>query len=423
MTKRTRLAVAVTLGVLGSLITAVPASTAAPLYYFMGYAGGSQVQVLGNTIKSDLTGRSVVSGFKAPASDKNRIAGTNVAKGLVKIGAINTYAQARRVDKGVKIKTGARTADVSLLGGVIEVDAVETDTVAVRKPNSAKHRSNTKFLGLTIAGTEYPVNVSKNTTVTIPGIATVVLNGSFGDKSGKSAASYGFGLAATLLKPSKNLPAGATVVLNPTASMVQGSPPVNTPIVGGVGYGTFVQASVGELLEVDAGRTGAIALPLNGTGGKTIENSTASVNLPEILNLGVVRSTANGKIREGFGRAKVTNQTAGVKVLGNLITADAIKVVSKTIKRKSMKKPKKKMRMTFVNLKINGETILPIDVSPNTEIRIDGVAVIRLNKRSRSSFGASIVGLEIVLLNPKGDVPAGSIIQLAAASSYVVPQQ
>lgn len=422
MTTRTRLALAVALGVIGSLVTAVPASTAAPLYYFTGYAGGSQVQVLGNTLTSDLTGRSVVSGFQAPQRDRNRVLGSRVAGGVARIGAINTWSAATRADSGIKIRTGARTADVSLLGGVIKVDLVETNTVAVRKPGSSRHRSATKFLGLTIAGEEYPATVAKNTTIDIPGVATVVLNGSFGDESGKSATAYGFGLAATLLKPSKDLPAGATVLLNPTYSSVQASPPVNTPAVGGIGYGTFVQASVGDILDVDAGRTAAVAVPLIGTGGEKIVNATAAIDLPGILELGVVRSTASGTVRTGFGEAKVTNQTAGIKVLGDLVTADAIRVASKTIKRKSMKRPRSTMNMTFVNLKVGG-TVIPLDVSANTVVTVGNLARVTINKRERTPLGATIVGIEILLLGEQADLPAGSIIQLAAASSYVIPQK
>jgi hypothetical protein len=143
-------------------------------YFYIGHAGGTQIQALGTTIRSDLTAASGVEGFTFPAHDDNRAAGVNVGSGLVKVGVVTTWADAVPVANGTRTITGARTADLSLLGGLIRADAVETVPTATNMPDGVSSSSSTKFIGLTIAGQEYPVNLPKDFTITIPGIAAIV---------------------------------------------------------------------------------------------------------------------------------------------------------------------------------------------------------------------------------------------------------
>ena len=64
-------------------------------YFYIGHAGGTQVQALGTTIRSDLTAASGVEGFTFPAHDDNRAAGVNVGSGLVKVGVVTTLGERR----------------------------------------------------------------------------------------------------------------------------------------------------------------------------------------------------------------------------------------------------------------------------------------------------------------------------------------
>ena len=69
--------------------------------------------------------------------------------------------------------------------------------------------SSTEFVGLTIAGKKYPINVAPNTGINIPGVARVVINASQTATSGKSVATQGAGLFVTLLKARNGVAAGA----------------------------------------------------------------------------------------------------------------------------------------------------------------------------------------------------------------------
>ena len=121
-------------------------------YFYVGHAGGTQIRAFGTTVRSDLTSASGVEGNTFPAHDDNRVLGVNVASGLVKLGAVTTWADAVPVNHGTRTITGARTADVSLLGGLIKADAVETVTTATKTPSGVSSTSSTKYIGLTVAG-------------------------------------------------------------------------------------------------------------------------------------------------------------------------------------------------------------------------------------------------------------------------------
>src|SRR3954451_16103276 len=175
-------------------------------YFYIGHAGGTQIRALGTTIRSDLTADSSVEGYAFPAHDDNRAAGVNVGSGLVKVGAVTTWADAVPAGDGTRMITGARTADVSLLGGLIKADAVETVTTATKTPDGLTSSSSTKFIGLTVAGQEYPVNLPADFNITIPGIAAIVANSSTHYTVAGGSYITGFGLYVGLLKPFNNVP-------------------------------------------------------------------------------------------------------------------------------------------------------------------------------------------------------------------------
>src|SRR4051794_21942869 len=241
-------------------------------YFYIGHAGGTQIRALGTSIRSDLTAASSVEGYTFPAHDDNRAAGVNLGSGLVKAGVVTTWADAvPSGSDGTKTITGARTADVSILGGLIKADAVETVTTATKRPSGVSSTSSTKFIGLTIAGKEYPVNLPKDFTITIPGVAAIVANSSTQYTVAGGTYITGFGLYVGLLKPFNTVPAAATVLLNPTQSIVVPAPPPAAPQIGGIGYSSNIKATVGPALDVDAGPSAFVATPPGGTGKETVQ--------------------------------------------------------------------------------------------------------------------------------------------------------
>jgi hypothetical protein len=386
-------------------------------YFYIGHAGGTQIQALGTTIRSDLTATSGVEGYTFPARDDNRVAAVNVASGLVKVGVVTTWAQAVPVPNGTRTITGARTADVSLLGGLIKADAVETVTTATKTPDGLSSTSSTKFIGLTINGQEYPVNLPKDFTVTIPGIAAIVANSSTAYDVAGGTYITGFGLYVGLLKPFNNVPAAATVLLNPTQSIVVPAPPPAAPQIGGIGYGTQIKAQVGPALDVDAGPSAFVATPPGGTRGETIQNATAEVSVPQALHVAAVKSWTTGKTVPGHGKVKVNSQLAGLDVLNGLITADAINT-SAVVKKKKSKKVTTKLDTELLNLTVAGHAI-PVHVGRNTSIDISGVGHLVLNEQVKKDWGGYVRALHLTLTTAQYGLPVGAEIEVGVALGWV----
>jgi hypothetical protein len=385
-------------------------------YFYTGHAGGTQVRALGTSIRSDLTSASGVAGYTFPAHDDNRAAGVNVGSGLVKVGAVTTWADAVPVTNGTRTITGARTADISLLGGVIKADAVETVTTATKTPDGVSSTSSTRFVGLTIAGQEYPVNLPKDFTVTIPGIAAIVANSSTAYTLAGGSYITGFGLYVGLLKPFSNVPATATVLLNPTQSIVMPAPPPSAPQIGGLGYGSNIKATVGPALDLDAGPSAFVSTPPGGTQGETIQNATTEVTVPNVLHVAAAKSWTTGKTVPGHGKVKVNNQLAGVDVLNGLITADAISAGA-VVKKKRSNKVTTRIGSQLLNLTVAGNAI-PANVPPNTRLELAGVGTLVLNEQVTAGWGGYVRALHLTLSTSQYGLPVGAEVEVGVALGW-----
>jgi len=387
-------------------------------YFYIGHAGGTQVQGFGTTIRSDLTAASSVEGYTFPAHDDNRAAGVNLGSGLVKIGAVTTWADAVPVANGTRTITGARTAGLTMLGGLISADAVETVTTATKTPDGVSSTSSTKFIGLTVAGQAYPANLPKDFTITIPGIAAIVANSSTAYTVAGGTYITGFGLYVGLLKPFKGVSAAGTVLLNPTQSIVVPAPPPAAPQIGGIGYSSAIKANVGPGLDLDAGPSAFVATPPGGTEGETIQNATAEVSVPSVLHAAATRSWTTGKTVPGRGKVTVNNELAGLDVLDGLITADAISA-SVLVKKRKSRKVTSTLGTQLLNLTVAGNAF-PANVAPNTRVDLAGVGTLVLNEQVKESWGGYVRALHLTLTTARNGLPVGAEIEIGVALGWAV---
>lgn len=406
-----------------------PASAATESMAYATFAGGTKISAVGTTISSDLTAESAIKG-KAPDEASNKVASVRVGSALsplVRVGAIATDATAVASGVGFKTTAHAHTANVSLLNGAIKISAIETTSTAestgTAEPTAS---STTEFIGLTIGGKKYPINVPANTGVTIPGLDEVRLNATHTATEGDSVVSQGAGLYVTLLRPSNGVAAGATIVLNPTFTMItpledgEGGNPL-----GGGGLGAYAFAHVGDAIEAETGKLGGKLMPPRGTDGKTESNTTAKVNVPQLLTAKVMESTITGTSVPALSEATATSTITDLKVfpslLSSLISATAIGSTSHV--RMDGGEPITEGDLQFINLKIAGQEI-PIDVPPNTELDIAGLGKVVINehKEIRAPGGGyvyQVIGLHITLDTARAGLPVGAEIQLATSQAIV----
>lgn len=389
------------------------------------FAGGTKISAVGTTITSDLTAESAVSGVQ-PASDSNKIASVR-ANGLVQTGVVTTDASAVRSGNGFTTTAHARTANVNLLNGLIRISAVDTTSTAESNGTDAPTASSsTEFVGLTIAGKKYPINVRENTGVTIPGVATVVINASQTATSGESVVTQGAGLYVTLLKARNGVAAGAEIMLNPTYTMI--TPAKDTDgghPLGGGGFGAYAYVNVGDEVEAETGKLGGKMMPPLGTGGLPVSNTTAKVNVPQLIRADGVATTVTGTSIPALSESTVSSKLANLNLFpslfGGLITATAIGSTSHV--RLDGGTPVTEGSLQFINLKIAGKPIA-VDVPKNTTINVAGLGKVVINEHKELrvpgvGHAYQVIALHITLDTARAGLPVGAEIQIGASQAFV----
>lgn len=396
-----------------------PAAAADPQKYtYMGSSAGTKITALGTMISSGPTASSNLADSVVPNQ-----AGISVAKvdvgNLVNVGAITSGQQAVASGDGVKITSGVKIAGISLLGGLIKADAIESTSFASASSAGLDGGTSTTFLRLTINGKAYPLNIPANTKIEIPGLAKIVINETRVDKSvpGKTIRTMGTALHVTLLKATADAPAGAEIQLNPTQALIVPTGKDVASAVGGFSYATFIGVQAGDQVKVLAQPTGIVMLPSNGTNGQETKVETVAVNIPQVAELSAITTRANAKTIVGYSDVTTGAKLADINLLSGLIRAEAVETISHV--RKSEADNVAEAQTNFVGLTIAGKKI-PIDVKPNTQIYILGVAQVYVNQQLTKPNYSAVVGLRVTLSTKKFGLPVGADIQVAVASSYVI---
>jgi hypothetical protein len=411
------LAIPVALAAMVVSLIAPPASAATLSYNYFAYSGGSIIRALGTTISSDLTAQSGISGTAVPNSNSNKVASAKV-DGLLSLGGVQTKTSsaASGLD-GIQLTSDSQTLGVSLLNGLITADAVTTHNTTTGSPLGITGTASTQFLNIKIAGVDLPLNIPKNYKVSIPGVATIVLNGSVQTmQDGGILYNQGYGVGIWLLQPYGGAPTGSTIFLNPTFAALAPGIPVNQPQTGGYAYGTQVLVSAGSDVSGQVGKTAAIGTPPGGTGGKTSTNTTATANVPDVLKVGAITSTTTATVSATSAEVTNTNEIAGVNLFDGLITADAIKVTAHTKKVNGVLTHD--MKLEFVNLVVAGNAI-PVNVGPNTTINVAGLGTVVINDQLQTANANRVRGIYVKLLQPKNGLGTGAEVEVAVAASWI----
>jgi hypothetical protein len=407
---------------LAASVAVVPAAAAFPDYAYAGTAGGTQITAVGTTISSAATAQSALFGFQ-PGQSTNKIASV-YAGGLATVGAVTTDVTATPRDNGFTLKSHARTASVSLLGGAIKVQAVDTTSTASSSDGApTEANTTTQLLGLTIAGKTYPVNVPANTGVNIPGVASITINAQRTAIHEQTAVTTGAGLIVTLLAPKGGAAAGAVIMLNPTFAATQPAHPDNpdAPSLGGGAYAAYVEAHATDQIKAETGRLANVGVPLAGTSGATLNNHLANAYVAGVLNVGVMDSYASGITTADYAKTVTTTKTGRISLFGGLIQVGALGSTSQA----EMVDDEftSTGSLQFVNLRIAGKTI-PIDVAPNTSINVANLGTVTINEQKSVAVngfvhGFQTIGVHITLDVAKAGLPVGAEIQLATSQALI----
>jgi hypothetical protein len=392
---------------------------AATTWSYMAYAGATQVKVLDNTVSSDYTAPAYIYGAAAGMKDANSTARVD-ANGVASVGAVETKAESFETARGIGTRTVSQVADVNLLGGLITADALKTTVTSHGNDDgSSSATGGTEFVNLKIVGVDLPVNIPKNFSVRIPGVAEVYLDYFATSGSPGNRGSMATALTVHLLKSAGQLDKGATVAINPALTFLGPGPdPDEGANLGGNAYGTKIRADVGDgAVKVISSPTAAVRTKLSGSQGETITNATASAKVPGVADVGVIKSTTtSSKDTVGNGKVVNTNEVAGINLLGGLITADAIKVTARSERVDG--EYTGSMKLDLVNLTIAGNEIA-VNVSPNTVINVANLGKVVINEQTQKASGNRIRALSITLDTSRAGLPVGAQIEVAVAATRI----
>lgn len=408
--------VAVAATTAGLLAAPAVADPAHPVIY-LGVAAGSKITALDGTVTSDLTAPSALQGITVPAAANNNIATAHVGD-LLETGAVTTDETASAQGTGAKILSHAKTLGVSLLNGLVTVDAVDTTGSALFDGAAIDAATHTTFANIKISNVNLPVNIPHNFAVNIPGVAKIVLDYSVTYKTGEQVQTSGAGIYVQLLHSFGDSPLGTQIYLNPTYAALSAHVPHLPVLLGGSAYGSRLSINAGDIIGIQSGRTAFQVLSTGGTSGKTVTNSTAGVNIPHVLTAGAVQTTVRGSKTNVSGDVYNTSKIADVNLFDNLITAQAIRT---TVEVHAY--PDGHVAITdtvkLVGLSIGGREI-PVTVSPNTRINVANLGTVILNQQFGNSFDTNARAIYIKLDTARAGLPVGAVIELAVASAYVI---
>jgi len=398
---------------------AAAASPTDPVYRSV--SGGSRVTVAG-VVRSELTAASSLRVSEPGRSSANDTAAVNLLNGLLTATGVTTRQRTTRtLSGGTMITSEAKIAGVKLLGGAITVDAIETKATATLNGDEVKRTGGTKLVNLKVRDNDLPITVPKNTTVTIPGLATVVLNEVKGQVGGDALIkSVATGIKITLLSSYGQLDKGAVIEITPTKAMIELPVPIDGVPVFGAAYSSRTRIQVGDALKLNAGPTSAMIMPAGGTNGITLTNATAKLNLPGLVTAYGLRGSAKGTVTSAETDGTLTGNVADVSLLGGAITVDAITATAH-LELKDGGQPTITGGSQLVGLTINGKRF-PISVAPNTVIEIPGLVKVIINEQIEQSFpfnGIAVRALHVIALPDAPKEIIGLDVEVGVAAIWV----
>lgn len=389
---------------------------------FSSVSGGTRVMAAG-AVRSELTAASYLRVTQPGRSTDNGTASVNVLNKLITAGAVSTRQRTTRtLAGGTMITSEAEIAGVTLLGGAVTVDAIETRATATLNGDELKRSGGTRFVGLRIRDEDLPVNIPKNFAVTIPGLAKVVINEVKGQMGGDALIkSVATGIRITLLSSYDGLSAGASIEVTPTSAKILIPKPIDGQPVFGAGYSTRATIKVGDAVRLASAPTSLMIAPAGGTNGIDLTNAIGKVSLPGLVKANGLSSTAAATVTDAETDGTMTARIADIDLLNGAITADAV-FARAHVRQLGTSPPTADGGSQVLNLTIGGRAV-PASVPPNTEITIPGLVKVIVNeqiRRTEVQDGITVRALHVIALPDAPKEIVGLDLEVGVASVWVI---
>ncbi|WP_375425895.1 choice-of-anchor P family protein [uncultured Friedmanniella sp.] len=397
--------------VAAALAMTMPLPAQAATTTYDAFSGSAYVSVV--TLGPITSGASAVSSVCTTNKDLTRT--NTVAKLSVpllgNVGAGNT--QVTTSGSGSSGATTATTtiAGTSLLGGLVSASAITSSAKVSHTGDTYTNTASSTFTGLKIAGRSVTVKPTGVTTVSIPGIASVVLNN---QKVASAAGNHTLGVIAMRVNVLKGNPLGlasGTVIVGVANAGLRDTI-FHKPAASA--YGTQIDVAG----VVSAGKTASVGLPCGGLTDVTKSSNLAGVDVPGVLKVGALTTKVSSTDTASSTTANASAEIGATSLLGGVISVDAITAASSST-RKGTKVTTTSEGTQVLGLKINGVDQTTADVAENSTIDIDGVGTLYLRRAVRSGSSLQVYALQLKLDTAQLGLAAGTTLTVGSAYAAV----
>lgn len=423
--------------VAGALVAALTASTtvaAATLPgSFRGDAYGTDTTITAGPIGTAL---GKTANLPCPCQGTNGVVKRNNVTSLsvgtsgrvLRADAVTSTVFARKNDNNTaEVSNTSTIAGLNLLNGLIRATAVR----AVANVNATATllggaTAGSTFTNLIVNGNSIAANPAPGTTISLPGVGSLVLNRVTITGSNSRARNVRVEMLTIEVDLANGfgLPVGARVIVaHAAAGFVRTTLPA---FVGGQAYAATASAEIGAAIQNRIGRAALVTIGCDGTGGETRTNNVASLDVGRTLSIGTGTTTAFGG-RDGSGtiaRTTATVENAGLLALPPtgipLIRFTTITAVAQD-KFNGTTHTRSAAGSQFAGLRIAG-LVIPINVAPNTRVDIPLFGYVIVNEQVIPAAGRkgtmSVNGLRLVISRANAlGLPIGSQIIVAHAEA------
>lgn len=302
-----------------------------------------------------------------------------------KVTAISDQSTTAKSGNMATAGASSSTGAVNLLGGLISAQSL-TSSASASEDEDGSHPSttaSTTFVGLSIAGHSEPANVPANTTLTLPGIGSIVLNQQQStSKARKGYPTYVYDNALVVTVSTPANPLGLAV--GTTITVAHAEAGLTAPLEGKLGrvsYGTNI--GFGPL---KSGPTFQDFMGCFGTGGKVTENHGLAVSVGP-LSSGSIVDQAMGIDRLGQPlEAQLSSSVSDINLAGtsplpaSILSASLVKAEATSITGPNGTTTLSEAGSEIGDLTVDGHEVSGPLPPPNTSIPIPGVGTLYVNE-------------------------------------------
>lgn len=398
-------------------LSAAPATAATSSTGVSASAYGTYV-VVGGLVRS---GPTALAAIGCTTAFGRTVTGSTAAVNVpaaASVGTTRTSASTAQSSSGHSSRASSTTAAVNLLGGLVRADSVTSTSSAARSTAGALTGGNqSQLVGLKVGGRALNAVPAPNSAISLKtssgtALATVYLNQQAKALVGNELQVSTVALRVVVTgKNSLGLPIGSRIDVGVSRTAL--SRPI-LGLVGGAGYATSATLANGT---VSTSRTALAYPPCTGGAGKA---TLATAGVPGVVSTGSTTTEVLSRATTSSRSSYVKNTIAGPRVLGGLISADAVIAETSVSQAGPGTAPVVTDSSRFAGLRIAGLPAISSSVRPNTVITVPGLGRVTLHKVVRTARSVDVVMVEIVTDRALGSLPTGSVIRVGASTTSVV---